>query len=47
MWEMFYEFEKPFVVDSGKAERLLGLKPTPVKQAVAETVAWFKAHPRK
>ena len=47
MWEMFYEFEKPFVVDSGKAERLLGLKPTPVKQAVAETVAWFKAHPHK
>lgn len=46
MWEMVYEFEKPFVVDSKKAESKLGLKPTPIREAVAETVAWFKTHPK-
>lgn len=45
MWEMAYEFEQPFVVDSGKITARLGVHPTPIRQAVAETVAWFRANP--
>lgn len=44
--EMMYEFEQPFVVDSSKFERTFGLAATPMPQAVAESVAWFKAHPQ-
>ena len=40
--EMRYEFTQPFVVDSTKAETRLGLEPTPIGQAIAETVAWFR-----
>ena len=29
--EMMYEFTKPFVVDSGRIERELGLRPTPIE----------------
>jgi nucleoside-diphosphate-sugar epimerase len=41
--EMFYEFEKPFTVDSSRFERTFGMKPTPTVDAVRETVAWFQA----
>jgi nucleoside-diphosphate-sugar epimerase len=44
--EMMYEFEKPFVVDSGKFERVFGMKATPLREAVQATVAWYKAHPQ-
>lgn len=40
--EMRYEFTQPFVVDSSKAEARLGIEPTPLGQAIAETVAWFR-----
>jgi nucleoside-diphosphate-sugar epimerase len=42
--EMLYEFNKPFVVDSAKAEARLGIKPTPLSEAIAATVAWFRGH---
>jgi nucleoside-diphosphate-sugar epimerase len=42
--EMFYEFEKPFTVDSSRFERTFGMKPTPTADAIRETVAWFKTH---
>lgn len=42
--EMRYEFTQPFVVDSTKAQDELGLAPTPLDQALAETVAWFRDH---
>ncbi len=42
--EMMYEFEKPFVVDSSKFERTFGLKATPLPEAIAQTVAWYRAH---
>jgi nucleoside-diphosphate-sugar epimerase len=45
--EMLYEFEKPFVVDSSKFERAFGVKATPMREAIKETVAWFKDHPEK
>ena len=46
MVEMMYEFEKPFILDSSKFERTFGMKATPIEQAVRETVAWFRAHPK-
>lgn len=45
--EMMYEFEKPFVIDSSKFERTFGMKATPVREAIKETVAWYKSHPEK
>lgn len=47
MIEMLYEFEKPFVVDSSKFEKIFGMKATPIKDAIKETVAWYKSHPEK
>ncbi|HLF03357.1 MAG TPA: NAD-dependent epimerase/dehydratase family protein [Anaerolineales bacterium] len=40
--EMMYEFEKPFVVDSNKFERAFGIKGTPLREAVRQTVAWYQ-----
>jgi nucleoside-diphosphate-sugar epimerase len=40
--EMLYEFTQPFVVDSTKAQARLGIQPTPVGDAIASTVAWFR-----
>jgi nucleoside-diphosphate-sugar epimerase len=45
--EMMYEFEQPFIVDSGKFEKTFGAKATPMKDAIKETVAWYKSHPEK
>ena len=42
--EMLYGFEQPFLVDGSKFERTFGLRPTPLRQAVAETVAWFRTY---
>ena len=44
--EMLYEFEKPFILDSSKFEKTFAMKATPIEQAVRETVAYFKAHPK-
>lgn len=38
-----YQFDKPFVMDSGAAQRELGLRPTPTAEVIASTVAWFRA----
>lgn len=43
--EMMYEFEKPFVADSSQFERAFGMRPTPLKQALTETIAWYRTHP--
>jgi nucleoside-diphosphate-sugar epimerase len=45
--EMMYEFEKPFIVDSSKFERTFGMKATPIREAIHETVTWYKSHPEK
>jgi nucleoside-diphosphate-sugar epimerase len=47
MVEMMYEFEQPFVVDSSKFENTFGMKATPMKDAIRETVIWYKNHPEK
>jgi hypothetical protein len=44
--EMMYEFEKPFVVDSGKFERVFGVAATPMAEAINATVAWYRSHPK-
>jgi nucleoside-diphosphate-sugar epimerase len=41
--EMMYGWEKPYVVDSSKFERAFGLSATPLREAVQETVAWFRS----
>jgi nucleoside-diphosphate-sugar epimerase len=45
--EMMYEFEQPFIADSSKFEKTFGMKATPMKEAIKETIAWYKGHPRK
>jgi nucleoside-diphosphate-sugar epimerase len=40
--EMLYDFTQPFIVDSIKASEVLGLEPTPLDQALAETITWFR-----
>jgi nucleoside-diphosphate-sugar epimerase len=45
--EMMYEFDKPFIIDSGKFEKTFGMKATPMREAIKETVAWYKSHPEK
>jgi nucleoside-diphosphate-sugar epimerase len=44
---LMYQFEKPYIVDSSKFERAFGVKATPLREAVRETVAWFRAHPAR
>ncbi|MEZ2390537.1 NAD-dependent epimerase/dehydratase family protein [bacterium RCC_150] len=40
--EMLYQFERPFVMDSTASQRRLGLEPTPLGEATAATVAWWR-----
>ncbi|MFT3894899.1 MAG: NAD-dependent epimerase/dehydratase family protein [Anaerolineales bacterium] len=40
--EMMYEFDHPFIIDSGKFENTFGMKATPIREAIRETVAWYK-----
>lgn len=42
MIEMSYEFEEPYVLDSSKFERAFGIGPTPLDEALAATVAWWR-----
>ncbi len=44
MIEMSYEFEEPFILDCSKIERAFGLRPTPLEEAIAETVAWWRGN---
>jgi nucleoside-diphosphate-sugar epimerase len=45
--EMMYEWQNPFVVDTSKAEKAFGLKPTPLKQAMKETLDWCQTQVKK
>ena len=40
--EMRYEFDEPFIVDSSRAETELGLRATPLADAVKQTVRWYR-----
>jgi nucleoside-diphosphate-sugar epimerase len=41
--EMLYEFEEPFVVDHSKFEQAFGEQATPLKEAIGETVRWYRS----
>ncbi|MBT2586787.1 NAD-dependent epimerase/dehydratase family protein [Arthrobacter sp. ISL-95] len=45
--EMLYQFERPFVMDSAASQRMLGLEPTPLGEAAAATVAWWRGTARR
>ena len=38
---------KPLLIDSGKFEKTFGMKATPIREAIKETVTWYKSHPEK
>ena len=38
-----YEFDEPFIVDASRAETELGLRATPLADAVEQTVRWYRA----
>ncbi len=44
--EMMYEFDQPFIVDSSRFEKTFGMKAILMKEAIKETVAWYKSHPQ-
>jgi nucleoside-diphosphate-sugar epimerase len=41
--EMLYEFEEPFVVDHSKFKKAFGEHATPLKEAIGETVRWYRS----
>ncbi|WP_116949277.1 NAD-dependent epimerase/dehydratase family protein [Jiangella endophytica] len=41
--ELFYQYLEPQVVDSSAFEQAFGVRPTPLADALAETVAWYTA----
>ncbi|HJS17276.1 MAG TPA: NAD-dependent epimerase/dehydratase family protein [Anaerolineales bacterium] len=45
--EMMYEYEKPFVIDSSRFEKIFGMQATPIREAIRETIAWYRSHPEK
>jgi nucleoside-diphosphate-sugar epimerase len=45
--EMSYEFEGPYLVDGSKFTRAFGFTPTPHRQALTETIAWYRTYMRK
>jgi nucleoside-diphosphate-sugar epimerase len=40
--EIRYQFDAPFVVDSSAAQTTFGLAPTPMPQALYDTVSWYR-----
>jgi nucleoside-diphosphate-sugar epimerase len=40
--EMLYEWEKPFIMDSRKAENAFGWQGTSLKEAMHATIKWCK-----
>jgi len=42
--EMLYEFDDPFVMDHSRFVETFGDIATPLDQAIAETVAWYRQH---
>jgi hypothetical protein len=41
--EMQYQFAEPFIVDSSKIGTTLGVRATPVEQALADTLATYRS----
>ncbi len=45
--ETWYQFDQPFVTDSTLTETTFGLSATPLDEACAATVAWWRSNPAK
>jgi nucleoside-diphosphate-sugar epimerase len=45
--EMEYQFSKPFVVDDSKYQQAFNQPATPMRKAIQETVAWYRAYLQK
>ena len=43
MIEMRYEFAEPYLLDGTKFTRAFGFTPTPHRDALADTIAWYRA----
>jgi nucleoside-diphosphate-sugar epimerase len=43
--EIYYQFDQPFVVDHSKYEQRFGASVTPHREAIRQTLDWFRAHP--
>jgi nucleoside-diphosphate-sugar epimerase len=44
--EMLYEWEEPFVMDHSGFARAFGESATPLREAIRETVRWYRERPR-
>lgn len=40
--EVAYQFDRPFVIDSGAMSATFGMEPTPLDETLAATVAWWQ-----
>ena len=43
--EMAYEFDEPFVLDTSKYQSVFGASATPLADAIAATLAWYRTRP--
>jgi nucleoside-diphosphate-sugar epimerase len=43
--EMAYEFDQPFILDTSKYQSAFGAAGTPLADAIAATVAWYRTRP--
>jgi nucleoside-diphosphate-sugar epimerase len=43
--EMAYEFDEPFVLDTSKYQTAFGAAGTPLVDAIAATLAWYRTRP--
>ena len=43
--EMAYEFDQPFVLDTSKYQTVFGAAGTPLAEAIAATVGWYRTRP--
>jgi nucleoside-diphosphate-sugar epimerase len=43
--EMAYEFDEPFILDTGKYQTAFGAAGTPLADAIAATLAWYRTRP--
>jgi nucleoside-diphosphate-sugar epimerase len=43
--EMAYEFDQPFILDTSKYQTAFGTAGTPLPDAIAATVAWYRTRP--
>ncbi|MCB9456225.1 MAG: NAD-dependent epimerase/dehydratase family protein [Anaerolineaceae bacterium] len=46
VYEMLYEFEESFVLDDSKFKQAFDFQPTPLREAIQTTIAWFRANPQ-